>query len=84
MHKAELILIFMQTNKQKQNPQKKKHPSYVSLKNVNPLTSCSIWNIGDKRVKQDNLKTIHRKAVNFGIDFMQYFGQKLEMDQTEI
>ena len=24
MHKAEWILIFMQTNKQKQNPQKKK------------------------------------------------------------
>ena len=50
MHKAEWILIFMQTNKQKQNPQKKKHPSYVSLKNVNPLTSCSIWNIGVKWV----------------------------------
>ena len=82
MHKAEWILIFMQTNKTKSA--KKTHPSYVSLKNVNPLTSCSIWNIGNKRVKQDNLKTIHRKAVNLGIDFMQYFGQKLEMDQTEI
>ena len=36
------------------------------------------------RVKQGNLKTIHGKAVNLGIDFMQYFGRKLEMDQTEI